>query len=616
MIQELIRAFLLIFVAEMGDKTQILAMAFATRFPVRKVLVGIGIGAFLNHGLAVVLGSYLSRVVPISTIQMIAGAAFIGFALWTLKPEKEEDEEKEPGLQFGPAATVACAFFLGELGDKTQLTAITLAADAGYPLMVLAGTVSGMIATGALGIIIGIKLGDKIPELGIKILAASVFMFFGLQKLFQTVPDEFLNAYIVVPFITLLALILFWMVNTLIRRRREGIQSEFIAKSKLLHDYYLHMKEDLRNICLGLEYCITCEGHNCAIGQSKEIVEAALDNQEWQTGTHEAGESHWDKPFTEEEVLDCLVDTIWLISTIQDEESLTGAHRIRNQMETILMGQIIDEFEGLDSYIEKVRKADADLAEKVYGMFLMRKPVEDRLINAGNRLSNIYLIELDKGFLLIDAGYRKQFRYFEKALKKKGIALTDIAYVLITHVHEGHVGFLSQLLEKTEARIILHPVSAERLKAGESSFGGGFSSIWAWILYKLVKLFGRKKDSFQPLDTSDRYILATKEELPKIEKALSAKLVPLPGHTKDSIGFLFDNKVLFCGDAAMNGIPGRSHFIIRMEDLDEYKASWEKMMRLEFEKVYPSHGKPFTKEQLIKCSGKLKKIRLYPLKHA
>ena len=96
------------------------------------------------------------------------------------------------------------------------------------------------------------------------------------------------------------------MVNTLIRRRREEFSPNLLPNQKLLHDYYLHMKEDLRNICLGLEYCITCEGHNCAIGQSKEIVEAALDNQEWQTGTHEAGESHWDKPFTEEEVLDCL----------------------------------------------------------------------------------------------------------------------------------------------------------------------------------------------------------------------------------------------------------------------------------------------------------------------
>jgi putative Ca2+/H+ antiporter (TMEM165/GDT1 family) len=173
MIQEMVKALMLIFVAEMGDKTQILAMAFATRFPVRKVLIGIGLGAFLNHSLAVVLGSYLSRLVPINTIQMIAGAAFVGFALWTLKHDKEEDEE-EPSFKFGPVATVSLAFFLGELGDKTQLTAITLAADAKYPLMILAGTVSGMIATGALGIIIGKKLGDKIPELGIKLLAASI----------------------------------------------------------------------------------------------------------------------------------------------------------------------------------------------------------------------------------------------------------------------------------------------------------------------------------------------------------------------------------------------------------------------------------------------------------
>src|SRR5690554_2998779 len=161
MIQEMIKAFFLIFIAEMGDKTQILAMAFATRFPVRKVLLGIGLGALLNHGLAVALGSSLSRVVPLSTIQIIAGAAFIGFALWTLKPENGE-EEKEPRMQFGPTATVALAFFIGELGDKTQLTAITLAADARYPLLILGGTVSGMIATGALGIFIGKKLGEKI----------------------------------------------------------------------------------------------------------------------------------------------------------------------------------------------------------------------------------------------------------------------------------------------------------------------------------------------------------------------------------------------------------------------------------------------------------------------
>lgn len=374
MIQEMIWAFLLIFVAEMGDKTQILAMAFATRFPVRKVLMGIGLGVFLNHGLAVVLGSYLSRVVPIRTIQMIAGAAFVGFAFWTLKPEDEE-EEKEQRMQFGPMITVALAFFLGELGDKTQLTAITLSADAKYPVMVLAGTVSGMIATGALGILIGKKLGDKIPELGIKILAASIFMFFGLQKLFQTVPPRFLKLYTVVPFICILALITYLMVRSLIRRRRAGMQSSLVATAKLLHDYYLHMKEDLDHICLGPTYCGTCEGNQCVIGHAKEIVQAALDNQECQAVPQGREADHWNKPFTEEEILDCLVDTLWLISTIRDEKSLTNAHFIRNQMETILLGQPIKRFEDIDSYIKEVRKVDAVLSDKISNMFRRRKPV-------------------------------------------------------------------------------------------------------------------------------------------------------------------------------------------------------------------------------------------------
>ncbi|NLM74372.1 MAG: TMEM165/GDT1 family protein [Clostridiaceae bacterium] len=376
MIQEMIRAFLLIFVAEMGDKTQILAMAFATRFPVRKVLMGIGLGAFLNHGLAVALGSYLSRMVPINTIQMIAGAAFVGFALWTLKPEKEEDDEKEPGFQFGPTVTVAFAFFLGELGDKTQLTAITLSADARYPLMILAGTVSGMIATGALGIIIGKKLGDKIPELGIKILAASIFMFFGLQKLYQTVPAQFLSMYIVIPFISVLALIVFLMINTLIRRKRAGIQSEFLSKSKLLHDYYLHMKEDLNDICLGLEHCCACQGNQCHIGQSKEIIQSALVNQKYHELPPNAGPNNLNKPFSKEKVLDSLVDTLWLINTVNEEENLTNAHRIRNQMEEILLGKQIREFENIGSYIEEVREMDAELSDKIEDMLRMRKPMD------------------------------------------------------------------------------------------------------------------------------------------------------------------------------------------------------------------------------------------------
>lgn len=370
-IQEIIRAFMLIFIAEMGDKTQILAMAFATRYPVRKVLIGIGLGAFLNHGLAVVLGNYLSRVIPISTVQMIAGIAFIGFALWTLKPEQEE-ADKEAKVEFGPVATVAMAFFLGELGDKTQLTAITLAADSTSPMTILAGTVLGMVATGALGIYIGKKLGDKIPELGIKVLASCVFAFFGVQKLLQTVPAQYLNVYTVVPSIGLLGLVMLGMIRSLIVRKRSGIQSEFLTTAKLLRNYYLHLQEDLDHICLGAEYCGTCAGRMCAIGKSKEIVKAGLVNEEWHDLPQNGGVYHNNKPFKQEEVLDCLVDTLCLIGTVPDEKDLANAHLIRNQMEEILLGHHIESFESIKSYIEDLREVDAVLSKKIAKMVRVR----------------------------------------------------------------------------------------------------------------------------------------------------------------------------------------------------------------------------------------------------
>ncbi len=371
MIQDILKAFMLIFVAEMGDKSQILAMAFATRFPVKKVLIGIGIGAFLNHGLAVLLGSYLSQMIPINTIQMIAGFAFVGFALWTLRTEEEEDEE-EPKIQFGSVATVASAFFLGELGDKTQLTAIALAADSTHPLMILAGTVSGMIATGALGIIVGKKLGDKIPELGIKLSAASIFMFFGLHKLSQTIPAKYLSPNFVAPFIGVLALIVFLMVTTLFRKRRIGIQSEFRSKAKMLYDYYQHIQKDLNNICMGQEYCNACNGSQCAVGHAKEIVQKALFNPEWQGEMEQINYRYKDKPFNREEVLDSLVDTLWLIENIKGEKGLNNTNLIRNKLEVILLGRSIQRFESIFSYIDEVRKIDEVIAKRIEGMFSMR----------------------------------------------------------------------------------------------------------------------------------------------------------------------------------------------------------------------------------------------------
>lgn len=381
-------------------------------------MAGIGLGSFLNHGLAVLLGSYLSEFIPINTVQIIAGAAFVGFALWTLKVEDEQDDEATT-VQMGPVATVALAFFLGELGDKTQLTAITLAADAAFPFVVLIGTVMGMIVTGALGIYVGKKMGDKIPEFGIKVFAASIFMFFGLQKLATSVPNIYLRPLYIVPAIGILTFSVFYLMTRLLRQRRENIQTAFKVQAQMLHDYYTHLHKDLIKICVGDSYCSQCKGNQCAIGHAKEVIEKARHGKGDTQALENIKEDYEQKPFSKVEVYDSLVDTLWIIEHIDQANQLAYAHVIRQQMETILLGRSIKDFVDIATYFKTLAVLDKSMAKELEKIYRLRKPIEDRIINIGNKISNRYLIEVAEGYMLIDTGYPEHYDDFCKKLKSK-----------------------------------------------------------------------------------------------------------------------------------------------------------------------------------------------------
>lgn len=186
--QDFISAFLLIFLAEMGDKTQLLALAFSTKYKARTVLLGVAAGAFLNHGLAILLGSLIGKLIPMNLIQLLASSLFIYFGLTSFLLEFEDEEEESTSNKFGPFFTVASAFFIGELGDKTQLTAMTLGVKSSLPIIVLAATTIGMVCVSSLGIIVGKLLGKKIPEVTMKFIAGLVFISFGSIGLYDILP--------------------------------------------------------------------------------------------------------------------------------------------------------------------------------------------------------------------------------------------------------------------------------------------------------------------------------------------------------------------------------------------------------------------------------------------
>lgn len=178
---------ILVVLAEMGDKTQLLGMAFATRFKAKTVLAGVFVATVLNHFLAVEFGKYLTTIIPLNYIQIAASISFILFGLWTIRGDKLEDEDKKD--YFSPFWTVVIVFFLAEMGDKTQLASIALAAKYQNVLWVLTGTTLGMMISNIIGILVGVVFGKKIPERIVKLVSASIFILFGYFGIFEYISD-------------------------------------------------------------------------------------------------------------------------------------------------------------------------------------------------------------------------------------------------------------------------------------------------------------------------------------------------------------------------------------------------------------------------------------------
>lgn len=172
-----------IFVAELGDKSQLMAMTFATRYRVRDVLIGITAATALVHlasvGIGYFIGSSFEKYQ--SPIAVVAGVAFLIFAAWTLRGDELTDDEAEKAKNASGSAlfAVGLAFFLAELGDKTMLATITLAVREDW-FGVWIGSTVGMVAADALAIVVGAVLGRHLPEKLIKYGAAAAFVVFGL----------------------------------------------------------------------------------------------------------------------------------------------------------------------------------------------------------------------------------------------------------------------------------------------------------------------------------------------------------------------------------------------------------------------------------------------------
>jgi len=174
-------SFGIIFLAELGDKSQLMALAFATRYKALPILIGITGATGLVHLFSVVVGAVLGRSLPGRPLSIVAGLSFLAFAAWTLRGDQlDEDEAAKAGRTTRSAVlAAAAAFFLAELGDKTMLATITLATKEGLVGTWLGSTL-GMVVADGLAIVAGQQLGRRLPERAVRYGAAATFVIFGV----------------------------------------------------------------------------------------------------------------------------------------------------------------------------------------------------------------------------------------------------------------------------------------------------------------------------------------------------------------------------------------------------------------------------------------------------
>ncbi|MBI6954416.1 MULTISPECIES: TMEM165/GDT1 family protein [unclassified Pseudomonas] len=172
--------------AEIGDKTQLLALILAARF--RKpwpIIAGIVAATLANHAAAGAVGAWVSSFFTESVLHWILAVSFTATALWTLVPDKMDDDETSNARRFGPFVTTLIAFFLAEIGDKTQVATVMLAAQYPHLIMVIIGTTLGMLIANVPVVLAGNFAAEKLPLTLIRRLAATAFVVLAIVAVYS-----------------------------------------------------------------------------------------------------------------------------------------------------------------------------------------------------------------------------------------------------------------------------------------------------------------------------------------------------------------------------------------------------------------------------------------------
>jgi len=213
--------------------------------------------------------------------------------------------------------------------------------------------------------------------------------------------------------------------------------------------------------------------------------------------------------------------------------------------------------------------------------------------------TNVFLTECNGGYLLVDTSYTDQYDHFKTELRSRGIDLHQIKYVLLTHHHDDHAGFVKPLIQETRARLIVHENALPNLEKGVHYMDVRYLNTCTRVTLTLFSLIREHTYPGYTLKEDDVVIQRDESRLLK-EIGVDGEILYTPGHTDDSITVLMSNGDAFVGDAAMNflGFCRIRYRPIVNESLDDVYRSWEHIIERGARTVYPSHGTPFDADKL------------------
>ncbi len=234
------------------------------------------------------------------------------------------------------------------------------------------------------------------------------------------------------------------------------------------------------------------------------------------------------------------------------------------------------------------------------------------IVNIALSMSHVYLIPCRDGYLQVDTGYEHDYSIYRKNLARAGVALESIRYLLLTHHHDDHAGFLNDLTRDANLTVIAHEQADVLLRTGKNdkTRGGGYVNGFIKFIAELKMRFDpRWTLTFPPFTLREKDILLVGDDSRLLhELGIVGQILYTPGHCIDHLAVVLESGEAFCGDAAANFLlwAGTRYCTVFMTDMNDAYRSWEKMLHAGARMIYPAHGRPFPADKLRQNMGCIK----------